>query len=619
VPIFLFHAVLIDYARVKLAERESEMAVKSGLRSVFAGFDLALQPYGIYALNDEVEQANQLFGEMIKQNITPEFKGRYIHLLDERLNEKSYSLKSIYSLANQTVFHQQILEEMKYIAPLEYTLELANKFKKTEVTSQLNASKQFSENADKLENLLEDRNLALDATWSQASNFLEQTEANLANMSSNNQLVYADLTDEYNSIIVQINDAEEKNRQLNDEKQRLANASEAGIPSNEIYKFIFIYDINYFALYRTELSKTAAGFNGLISKFHNLNTANLAVSEVYRQDNQDLKQQIQSFRQKQGALEDQRQHTYTQSNLKKNQQKEKLNQALSTARSTNQGCSILAEDPYRQQYQTLQGDASVSSRGLYTKYHSYNSNSDEVYRNEQKYELDAAEKTSQSSMNWIQQFSEKATDFRDELYLNEYVINKFNYRTLKADTPTANHSLKNQEVEYILYGFGSCTANYTAAYGEMYVMLLAIRTMEALLKPQNELLNVGSPLLVILTAAAQGALEALSDMSKLLKGESIPILHKTPNITLDYKQLLRIFLLLHHNKERMMSRMQALIELETGAPLEKKAAYIQGTAVISLRLWFIPSFYKSLDVIRLSKCKIVKNRCEIKKTAVIAY
>jgi hypothetical protein len=357
----------------------------------------------------------------------------------------------------------------------------------------------------------------------------------------------------------------------------------------------------------------------LITKLNNLKIENPAVYKVYNQDIQDLMQQIQSFRQKQGALEDQRQQAYSQSKLKKNQQKDKLNQALSTAKSTNQGCSFLGEDPYNLQYQILQGNTVDSSKGLYTKYHSYNVNSNDVNSNEQKYELDSAEKTSQSTMNWIQQFSGEATDFRDELYLNEYVINKFNYRTLKADNPITNHLLKNQEIEYILYGFGSCTANYTAAYGEMYVMLLAIRTMEALLKPQNELLNVGSPLLVFLTAAAQGSLEALSDMSKLLKGETIPILHKAPNITIDYKQMLRIFLLLHHNKERMMSRMQALIELETGAPLEKKAAYLQGSAIISLRLWFIPSLYKSLNVIGLSKCKIVKNRCEINKTAVIAY
>jgi hypothetical protein len=153
----------------------------------------------------------------------------------------------------------------------------------------------------------------------------------------------------------------------------------------------------------------------------------------------------------------------------------------------------------------------------------------------------------------------------------------------------------------------------------MYVMLLAIRTMEALLKPQNELLNIGSPLLVFLAAAAEGAVRAFNDMNKLLNGESIALLQKAPKLTINYKQLLRIFLLIHTNDERMMSRMQALIELDTGEQLEKRATYVQGSAVITMRLWFIPDLLRSLNILGLSKCKLNENRCEIYKTAVISY
>lgn len=634
VPIFLLHAVLIDYARVKLAERESEMAIKSGLRSVLAGFDLTLHPYGIYALKDEVTQAKPLFGEMIKQNITPGYKGSYIHLLNERLDEKNYNLKSIYTVANQTVFHQQALEEMKYIAPLEYTIELVNKFKKTEVIPQLNESKQFYENAEVLESLLEERNQALDNAWSQASEFLDQTDAktqeidgeivnitneNHENIQAGKQLIYSNLTVIYHSIIAKLIEAEEKNRQLNEEKQRLTAASGSGNTSNVIFNRVLIYDINYFSLYRIELSKTLAGFNGLIAKLDYFATANSTFIDLFDLDSLVLKQQIQDFRQKQGALENKRQQSLEQSKLKKTEQKNKLNEVLSAAKNTNQSCNILDAEPFSQQYQILQGNTGISSTGLYTKYQNYNVNSEVINPNEQKFELDSAETTSQSSMNWIGHFSGKMTGFRDDLYLNEYALNKFSYRTLKSDTPIANRSLKNQEVEYILYGLSSCLANYSAAYGEMFVMFLAIRTMEAYLKPQNELLNVGSPLLVFLAAAAQGAVEALSDMNKLLNGDAVPILKKSPNLTVDYKQLLRIFLLIHHNEDRMMSRMQALIELETGEPLEKKATYIQGEAVITLRLWFIPSLFKSLNVIGVSKCKIVKTSCEIHKTAVMAY
>ncbi|MEX2461364.1 MAG: hypothetical protein WD469_08720 [Paenibacillaceae bacterium] len=630
VPIFLFHAVLIDYARVKLAERETEMAVKSGLRSVLAGFDSDLQPYGLFALNDKDEQANSLFGEMIKQNLTPEYPGKYIHLLDERLNDQTNSLKSIYTLANQTVFHQQILEEMKYVAPLEYTLEIVDKFNKTEIPAQLNASKQFFANAEKLEYLLEQRNQALDEAWSSSTQFLDDAETMTLNynlevnvlenrdesevIQSKNELSsrlssdYTDLTNQYSSILMQIDDAEEKNSLLNQEKMRLMAESGLSMTENDVFKAILIYDIHYFSLYRTELGKTLALFSGLNTLMASTQTNITSFIETWKQSSNGLLQQTQGIKQNQGNLETKRQQAYNQTKLKKNEQKNKLDQALESAKGGSQGCTILHEDTYSQSYAELKGDLGGSTPGLYAKYQSYNMNTEETKETEQPFKLESGKKTSQSSLIWIQQFSAKATDFRDDLYLNEYVLNKFNYRTLQMDAPRANRSLKNQEVEYILYGLSSCSGNYAAAYGEMYVMLLAIRTMEALLKPQNELLNFGSPLLVFLAAAAQGAIEARSDMNTLLKGEAIPILQKSPKLTIDYKQLLRIFLLLHHNEERMMSRMQALIELETKSSLINKATYIQGSAVISLRLWF-----------GLPVCKTVHNRCEIKRTAVMAY
>jgi hypothetical protein len=623
VPIFLFHAVLIDFARVKLAERESEMAVKTAIRSVLSGFDLNLQPYGLFGLNVEADQANVLFEDIIKQNITPVHPGNYVHLLDEQLNEQSFSIKSIYTLANQTVFHQQIVEEMKYKAPLEYTLELVNKFKKTTVTTQLKASEQFSVNAVELERLLEERNQALDNSWSHTILFLDHAESlatqSLDNMKSSIASNYSDLSDKYNTIINDLNDAEVKNTLLNNEKKRLITASDASLASDEVFHTILIYDINYFSKYRTELSKIVANISGLKTKLDRKDAESTAFVDLWKQDMNGLSSQIRSFRQEQRALEAQRQQNSNQSKLKRNEQKSKLEQAVSAAKNSNQGCNLLNEDPYIRSYQRLNGEANNSREGLYHKYRNYNSNSDEFKSNEQIFTLDSGEAATESTKNWVNQFSGALTDFRDELYLNEYALNKFSYRTIKGNSLISKHNLKNQEVEYILYGLNSCSANYSAAYGEMYVMLLAIRTMEALLKPQNELLNIGSPMLVFLAAAAEGAVNAYSDMSKLLIGEAIPILKKTPNQTVDYKQLLRIFLLIHHHEERMMSRMQALIELETGALLEKKSTYIQGSAIISLRLWFIPDLLRSLKIGGISKCKLTDNRCEIKKTAVMSY
>jgi hypothetical protein len=633
VPIFLFHAVLIDYARVLLAERESDMAVKSGLRAVLAGFDLDLQPYGLFAVKDDIEHARFTFGDIIKQNLAPIHTGKYIQLLNEQLNEKT--LKSVYTLANQTVLHQQILEDMKYIAPLEYTQELTKKFKKTEVISQLTASKQFSENADKLESLLDQRNQALDETWSHSSELLNHAEN--MNLNYNKQVKavqalqaiesmrasisqdYSSLMNNYNTILLEIKEAEDTNTLLNNEKQRLTASAGSNLASTESYKSVLIYDVNYFSLYRTELSKSIAGFSGLKTILDNRKANDSSFYEVWTQASNGFIQQIHDFMKSQEDLEAQRQQTYTQTKLRKNEQKNKLNQSLTTAKNASKGCEMENEASFSNSYNVLNGDITNSKQGLFVKYQSYNVNSNEIMEDAQKFEIDTTETTQQNSLKWIEQFTGKTVEFRDELYLDEYVLSTFSYRTQGINAPKANRLLRNQEVEYILYGLGSCSANYAAAYSEMYIMLLAIRTMEALVKPQNELLNVGSPLLVFLAAAAEGSANALTDMSKLLNGGVISIMQKKPDLTVNYKQLLRIFLLLHHNEERMMSRLQALIELETGTPLEKKATYLQGSTNISLQLWFIPAFFNSLKLAGLSKCVIVKNHCEIKQTAVIAY
>ena len=64
----------------------------------------------------------------------------------------------------------------------------------------------------------------------------------------------------------------------------------------------------------------------------------------------------------------------------------------------------------------------------------------------------------------------------------------FNHRTSetsKFKSPVqshiAGHMLQDQEVEYILYGLSSCSANKAAAYAEVYMIRFAIRMLEALM------------------------------------------------------------------------------------------------------------------------------------------
>lgn len=101
----------------------------------------------------------------------------------------------------------------------------------------------------------------------------------------------------------------------------------------------------------------------------------------------------------------------------------------------------------------------------------------------------------------LETFNNAAEVMRNELYVNEYALTTFNYRTIALDkdqtgNPKASnersdprtHVLANQEVEYLLYGFSSCPANISSAYAEMFSLRLAIRTLEALLDPKKNCL-----------------------------------------------------------------------------------------------------------------------------------
>lgn len=144
--------------------------------------------------------------------------------------------------------------------------------------------------------------------------------------------------------------------------------------------------------------------------------------------------------------------------------------------------------------------------------------------------------------------------------------------------------LKNQEAEYILYGFPECTLNLSAAHTEVFGLRMALRTVEALADPKRA--ASGSPLLVLLTAMAEGAKRAHADTVNLLSGEDVE-LPFLPAAVMNYKDHLRLFYLLHSRDASVLSRMQALIELNTTADLMKQYSAVRVKARAEPRLWLL--------------------------------
>lgn len=741
VPVFLLHALLIDVIRVRQAERETESAVRKGVRSAMSEFDTALQAYGLFGVDAEAVDKSGLFADMVGRNIAPSSSFQDLGM---RLEQGSWKLTAMSTLANQSVFRRQVVEEMKYRAPAEFALELAGKFKKSGIADSLSGTASFAENGEKLEQLLEKRDQALNAAWDKSQAIMDQalllhetyksriteidelagkigihtadkirqsireaeasiermndtlrslgdsltaTKGRIADMAGHAETYASQLQtlyEEERSLEAEWSTAENELaaltkqkfeweqlladmvryaallqalkadiaieavrfaeradaaieaigivQRLNDnvaaEKERLVRESQQQKgPAAEVWKHVLVYDLPYFSVYKTEAAKLSAIVQGLRQKIADTvlftGEALARITEAVTE----LKRQADGFRAEQGAKEAARQAGNDDLAAKKAKQRTITEDALSGIRQATGSCGILPSDSGRSLYEKLEGGSAGGTVGLSHKYAAYNVQ--ELARSNAVSTPVNAGQAQTQSIGWMRSFADMLSGVRDELYVNEFALTKFNFRTYGMNnggtassferSEPSKHVLANQEAEYLLYGFDSCMANIAAAYGEMYVMLLAIRTTEALLDPKNEALNVGSPLLVFLVALAEGAVEALADMSKLTEGKAVPIVRKISPVTIDYKEMLRVFLLIHRNETAVISRMQGLIELNTGKDLTRHAASLHATAEASMKLLFSPQLMKLVYAGGGTGCEPRGNRCGLVKTEVMSY
>ncbi|QMV43362.1 hypothetical protein [Cohnella cholangitidis] len=121
----LLTALLIDFARVAAFRKQAELAVKSGARSTLSSFDPTIYArYGLFIRGGE--PANELFRETLEGNTATGGNGAFT-LLDTRW--ETTEVTESRPLATHDVFRRQILEEMKYKAPIDLALEVASRFR----------------------------------------------------------------------------------------------------------------------------------------------------------------------------------------------------------------------------------------------------------------------------------------------------------------------------------------------------------------------------------------------------------------------------------------------------------------------------------------------------------
>ncbi|WP_157059996.1 DUF5702 domain-containing protein [Saccharibacillus kuerlensis] len=194
----------------------------------------------------------------------------------------------------------------------------------------------------------------------------------------------------------------------------------------------------------------------------------------------------------------------------------------------------------------------------------------------------------------------------DRLLQNEYASDHFSnfdfskmQQLAKPGTPLDGSaaadllSVANQELEYIIYGFGNPAGNIAAAYGEIFAMRVAIRTMEAF--ADSNVLALVNPLAILAKAVLQGITQAIIDLTMLAQQGHLKLAKSLP-IELTYKDHLRLFLFAHPGNDNRLSRMLALIRFDTGINPDEHYTYLSGDASMSIPVWFLPGVMKTLGV-----------------------
>jgi hypothetical protein len=643
--IFFFNAILIDFARIMAAERQTNNAVKAGIRSVLSAYDTELQRYGLYAIGISEEDAKKVFNHVVHQNLSSDLSPDFFKLIDTQLNEETVNLQFKHQLSDQEIMEQQILEEMKYKAPAEVLLEVVDKLSPIEQKmknaseevkeskQEINKYEEFKQTIQKIDTdmneLIELQNdiqpvrniahlyeLSVDQDVDQDQNENQEAESTM------NKERYLKIINKAVGDATRITSLEETleenilvaiaiSKSLKEYKTNTTTVNgdtDCGIPNNkehdlefkelETLDFTSYIDVKEsLQALRTDLKSNSTSSENIADQVNVI----IVNHDVYFDHVLVQNNRVNKLVQKINGIENQVKI------IEKcfNKQRAETGQELDATMQELEG--------------TIQDDDYKALKRFYEKY-----KTTQLHRGFSKDIGNEATELGEEAISLMDvvfgKVSGMMVNLRDEAYINEFALSKFNYLTFqegKAFDPVTlvEHRLKQQENEYILYGMHAPKVNTASALAEIFTIRLAIRTVEGFEKYKY----LGVPKLIAISAITHGIIKANQDLIALKAGHEVVLTKYTPNIKLNYLNYIRLFLLIHSDKSNKISRIQSLIELNTSKNLAEKHTYIRASASTSIRLWFIPGVMKVLDNVNVLDGDVVGNRYQIIKVAAMSY
>ncbi|NIK76299.1 hypothetical protein FHS15_001406 [Paenibacillus castaneae] len=718
--LLLFFSLLIDYARIAAMHKLADDAVRSSVRSVLSAYDTALyEKYGLFGRGGTDGQT--IFAEAMKRNTELEQGLRKQTQRMVQLKVEAPKLQSSAFLGNHDVFARQVLEEMKYKAPIDFTLELAARFapmagamKEATLTVNLLESmrKLYEKREAHLARVLQHQQKAaaivsgsgIEAMIPMNPNmvpigvhsillvaneyklYVEQVTYDqslpgggkpkytheIATYEDKSRLLAAELkwiSDETLKEQIRLQ-AEalkeleaarvlnEEMRQLVDQASQLeANAGYDKVSNNPLEDYDqhdvptnaaseleqikgavdeLILPDSWFTVYEEELVEQGnvfAALDGEAAVFHSRSSSSLdrPLNAAYADS---LLQSVQALR----AAYSRYEVNYIQPAsviMKRVEELENTDVKKKLKQQENQAGSL-----WKQARSMLRGFSSVPQSEEHTKPFDevkkhfeanllFNQQSNEAKKitasDQAKDAHEEAEQSTELMSGLFAGMGDMLERTRDSLYYGEYVVHHYtafapqNLRSMMKDGELEELSnaisFHNQEVEYIIYGFHNPIGNIAAAYGELFAVRLAVRTMEGLIESRS----LGHPLLILSAALIYGLEKTMEDMLAFTNKGTAP-LSKYVKVELSYNDYLRLFMLMHSADEKeRLARMIAVIEQNSEATLSAVPSGVTGEVQVSAELWFVPGLMKVLGRFGLLEGKVVGNRYETTQTIGLSY
>ncbi|WP_434756651.1 hypothetical protein [Paenibacillus amylolyticus] len=705
----MFVAIFIDYARIAAFKVQTERMAHAAMRSVMSAYDTSLREYGLFAYGDSSGDA--IMAKVLNDSVKPSSVKDGFPILD--IQWDTTSLRMERELGRYDIFNRQIQEDMKYRAPVDFAIEVINRFKPMsdemkEAAHTVDLLKKLQKLYDKREKLLDEAianqvksaeklmklpdlimkppaqaiyEEMLEVTPETAAegaaryvDYLSKKQADEALPLNEQQyilelgryrtgvnqivtgisMIIQPAQQAHQSKLTEAQAKIEEAQEINEEMKRVIaegesrsesasyeNVGNSALPGTTPPSAGSGDEAKSARSLASELVREDTLFERLKSRIHSQNADFSSV----RKDSLELNTQLRNVTGmsgvpikpvvRQASLTTERyMDAYGRSgpsNLITQSKRELENGRGSDAQRKENDKQSKGKLKEMKRILTQIEKGSSGSRHAFKQLEQfYESNIALNERTSEQAEKVGIESdpydSSGSAMKGMDhlfgEMSGLLDRLGDELFQNEYALAYFNsmdFGQLFSWTEGSGDAkevfkLENQELEYIIYGFHNPSGNIASAYAEIFGMRLAIRTAEGLAENSK----LGNPLLVLSAAILYGITHAIEDMVKLAKDGSVE-LSKYIKVKLTYKDHLRLFLLIHSNNDRKMSRMLALIRLNTGVNPDEKQTYASGQMRSSVKLWFLPGIVRSIGAAMGSEDQVQDGRFFIERKADYSY